>query len=215
MSFRKLLRAFSLAGVFAGAMVLAASSVAQTAESLFLATNTAPVLNLTMQPGEFVGPGQVIRASLRSGTNEFLFVVPDGLHTTTPREGRMVMSSRDMTYHISIRLVEPRPATPELKEMLRAHIANQFDGLNSLEEFTTTIADREGTGFQLRQELRGLAPRQVKMLWVPFKAGVLEFTLNADSGTVSAAQGAFDLVLLTFRSNERGRVELVIRSDKT
>jgi hypothetical protein len=53
------------------------------------------------------------------------------------------------------------------------------------------------------------------MVWVPFKAGLLEFSLNADGGSASAGQGALDMILLTFRSDERGKVEIVRRSDKT
>lgn len=43
----------------------------------------------------------------------------------------------------------------------------------------------------------------------------MEFTLNASNTSAAAAQAALDMVLLTFRSNERGKIEIVRRSDKT
>lgn len=162
-----------------------------------------------------MGDEQVIREFLRSGTNEFMFVVPEGLRTKTAPDGMIVLITGDMSYYVSLRLVAPPPANPELKEVLRERIASQYAHVSSLEGFTTTVADREGTGFQLRQALPGAGGRLIRILWVPFEAGVLEFALNADNNSAPAGQGAFDMILLTLRSNERGRIEIVRRSDKT
>ena len=79
----------------------------------------------------------------------------------------------------------------------------------SLEEFTATVADREGTGFQLRQELPKWVTGLSAFSGCRFKAGVMEFALNADTKSASAGQAAFDMILLTFRSNERGKLEIV------
>ena len=211
---RKTNRTF-LAGVLAGAMVLAADTVAQTANSLVLENNPAPALALTLQPGEMVGQQQIMRALLKSGTNQFLFVVPEGLGIQNVDEGKIVLSSRDMKYYASVRIVAPRPAADGLKEALQEAIAGLYPGVSHLEEFAATVANREGIGACLRQESPGVALRQVRILWVPFKAGVVEFTLVAQSDNLRAAQGAFDMILLTFRSNEGGRLEYVRRSDKS
>ena len=196
-------------------MFFAAGALAQTPNGFVLGTNHTPGLAVTLLPGESVGHEQVTRELIRRGTNEFMFVVPEGLRTQLPSEGVIVLTSRDMSYYLSLRIVAPPPASRELKEALREQIASQYAQASSLQEFTTTVADREGTGFQLRQELRKVGSRLIRILWVPFKAGVLEFALNADNNNASAGQGALDMILLTFRSNERGRIEVVIRSDKT
>ena len=162
-----------------------------------------------------MGQEQVIRELVRSGTNEFMFVVPEGLRSQTPDEGTIVLTDRDVTCNLSIRIVGPAPASPGLKEALREQVASHFPNASSLEEFTTTVADREGTGFQLRQELPKVGGRLIRILWVPFKAGVLEFALNVDTKKASAGQAALDMILLTFRSNERGKIEVVIRSERT
>ena len=203
------------AGALAAVMLLAADAVAQTTTGSVLGTNQAPELAVTIQPGELVGHQQVMRELLRSGTNEFMFVVPEGLRTETAPDGMIMLITGDMSYYLSLRVVAPPPAGLDLKEALRKRIANQYAQVSNLQEFTTTVADREGTGFQLRQELPKVGRRLIRILWVPFKAGVLEFALNANNNNASAGQEAFDMIVLTFRSNERGRIEIVRHSDKT
>ena len=204
-----------LAGTLAAALLLAAGVVAQPPNDFALGTNQSAGLAVTLQPGESVGNEQIIREFIRSGTNEFMFVVPNGLRTQTAPEGNIVLISREMTYYVSLRIVAPPSTNTELNAVLREWIASQYVHASSLEEFTTTVAEREGTGFQLRQALPGVGGRLIRILWVPFKAGGLEIALNADNNSASAGQGAFDMILLTFRSNERGRIEIVRRSDKT
>jgi hypothetical protein len=203
----------SLSGALAGALALAISTLAETTTSQFPGTNSPPALAVSLQPGEIVGREQIVRALLKNGTNEFIFVVPEQLRIQSLERGVIVMTSQDLSYYASVRVVEP--ALAEMKQTLRAQIAGQYAGASGVEEFATTVADQEGTGFQLRQDLPGLPARHIKVLWVPFKVGVLEFTLVADTKSAPIAQGALDMILLSFRSNERGRLELVTHSDKS
>jgi hypothetical protein len=204
-----------LAGALVGTMLLTTGVVAQTTNGSALKANRAPGLVVTFQPGEMVGREQVIRETLTSGTNEFMFVVPEGLRTEAPTQGLVALMAGDRSYYVSIRIVAPPPTNPELREALRESISGQHARMSSLEEFTTCVADREGTGFKLREVLPVVGERFVSTLWVPFKAGVLEFTLNAHSSSALAGQRAFDAILLTLRSNERGKIEIVRRSDKS
>jgi hypothetical protein len=162
-----------------------------------------------------VGHEQVIRQLITSGTNKFVFVVPNGLRTETAPEGMIGLASGDMSYYVSLRIVAPTPVNPAISEALHERITSQYAGASSLEEFTASVADREGTGFQLRQELPKVGGRLIRILWVPFKAGVMEFALNADARNAAAGRAALDMILLTFRSNERGRLEIVQHSDKS
>ncbi len=204
-----------LAGVVAGAMLCAADARAELANGFPDWTNQIPALAVTVQPGEIVGNEQVFRGILRSGTNEFVFVQPEGLRTKTSPEGTIVLISGDMSYYVSIRLIGPPLDGPGLKAALRERIASQYPRASSLEESAVTVAERKGTELQLRQEVASVGSRLVRILWVPFNAGVVEFVLNADADHPSAGQGAFDTILLTFRSNERGRAEIITRSDRT
>ena len=211
---RSLLR-FPLGGFLVATLLFAADGWCQTAGGFVTSSNQPPKLLVRLCPGEFVGHEQVIRQFIRSGTNEFVFVVPDGLRTQTLPEGAIVLTAGDMSYHLGLRIAAPLPAKSNIREALQERIAGRYAGAKSLEGFTASIADREGTGFQLRQEVPGLGNRLVRILWVPFKAGMMEFALSADAKNAAAGRAALDMILLTFRSNERGRLEIVKRSDKS
>jgi hypothetical protein len=187
----------------------------QTAEGFIAGSNQPPRLAVTLCPGELVGHEQVIRQLLSSGTNKFVFVVPAGMRTEPARDGAIVLTAGDMSYYVSLRTAAPFPVNAQIRQALRERIAGQYAGANSLEEFTVGVADQEGTGFQLRQELLGVGSRLVRILWVPFKAGVMEFALNADTKNSAAGRAALEMILLTLRSNERGRLEIVAHSDKS
>ena len=157
----------------------------------------------------------MIRALIRSGTNEFIFVVPDGVRAQTASGGTIVMTSGDLTYSVSLRLSMPAPERSGLTEALAEHVKVRYSNPSGQETLTATVADREGRGVQFQQPLSGMNSRLVRVLWVPFKVGFMEFVLNADSSYASAGEAALDVVLLTFGSNEEGRLKIVRRSDKT
>lgn len=215
MSRHRPLRELRRVGILAGALLLVVDLYAQTPNGFVSSTDQVADFEVKLLPGEQVGHEQIIRGLLKMGTNEFLFVAPDGLRTQKPRAGIVVLISGDMSYYLSIRSIGPAPANSGLKEALQERINVEHPRAGDLEAFTATVADREGTGFQLREKLPGLNSRLIRTVWVPFNAGVLEFGLNADTKMASAAQSALDMLLLTFRSNERGKIVVVRRSEKT
>jgi hypothetical protein len=214
MSHPSLLR-FPLAGLLAAVALLGADVFGGTAEGDFASTNQPPRLAVRLCSGELVGHEQVIRQLLSCGTNKFVFVVPSGLWTETTPEGGIVLTTGDMSYFVSLRIVAPPPVKPKTREALQERIASKYAGASGLEEFTASVADQEGMGFQLRQDLPKVGSRLIRILWVPFKAGVMEFALNADAKNAAAGRAALDMILLTFRSNEQGQLEIVARSDKS
>jgi hypothetical protein len=198
-----------------GTILLALGAVAQTPSGLGLNTNQPSELIVKLYPGELVGHEQVIRQLIKCGTNEFIFVVPEGLRAETLPKGVIMLYGREMNYYASIRIVPPPPAPAGLKASLLEQIASEYSQASGVEEFATTVADREGTGFQLRQDLPKTGDRLVRILWVPFKAGVVEFVVNADHHSAAIGREALDMILLTFRANERGSLEIIERSDKS
>jgi hypothetical protein len=202
-------------GALAGGMLLAAGVEAQLSSDWTPMTNTTPALAVTLQPGEVVGREQVIRELIRAGTSEFMFVVPAGLRTQTPGKDTIALISGEVNYCVLIRMVGSPRTDLGLKEALQEHIARRYSYVNSAEEFTAMVADREGCGLQVPPGVPSREARLARILWVPFKAGVLEFVLTADGASATAGQAALDAILLTFRSNERGPLEIVRRSDKS
>jgi hypothetical protein len=206
---------FRFAGALAGAFFSASSILAQVVNSVASSPNQTVDFALTLLPGERIGEGQVVRGSFSLGTNEFMFVLPEDVRVQQQSTGTITLTSRDRRYFLSIRNVGAETANAELKDALQKWIAGEYPHAGSLEEFSTTVADRTGAGFQLRYKVPGIDTRLVRIIWVPFKAGVLEFALNTDINLASAAQGAMDAILLTFRSNERGKIEITRRSAAT
>jgi hypothetical protein len=201
--------------ILAGAMFGAGVISAQTTNGFDANVGEAPRFSSTVYPGEIVGREQVLRQVIRSGTNEFVFILPYGLGTQNASDGSISLASQDQTYFVTIRMVGAPPLNSGIREGLQERIASQYGSVTNSEQFATMVADREGTGFELEQELPKVGTRLIRIVWVPFKAGLFEFALNADKRRAADAQGALDMILLTFRSNERGKIEIVKRSEKS
>ncbi len=203
------------AAALAGVLISTLVGFAQSPSDFSLRAHQAPVLAVSLLPGEIIGRERVIRALIKTGTNEFMFVLPEGLRSQSPSEGTIMLTSRDMNSYVSIRSIGAASAQLGLKEALRERIISEHPQASNLEDCTTMVAGQEGAGLQLRLARSDVGDRLMRIVWVPFQAGVMEFTLNASNTSAAAAQGALDMVLLTFRSNERGKIEIVRRSDKT
>jgi hypothetical protein len=215
MSHPRTLTQVRLTFALAAAMLFHVKGLAQTTHVPLSGTNLTGGLALSVLPGEAVGREQVIRALIRSGTNEFIFVVPDGLRVQTAPDGTIVMTSQDLTYSVTLRLKEPAPDVVGLAGALAECVKHQYPDGGGQERFTAIVAGREGTGIQLQQKLQGLNPRLVRVLWVPFRPGLMEFVLSADNSSASAAKAALDMIMLTFRSNEGGKLEIMSHSDRS
>jgi len=204
-----------LASTLAGILSFAAWSAAESPSTHGLGKNPPVDFAVKLLPGEILGQERIFRTLIKSGTNEFIFVVPEGLRVEVRDAGSILMASQDLGYYVSIRMLKRPPSDGRLTEALREQIARQYPQARNLEEYNSVVADRAGTGFQLRQALPGGNPRLVHILWVPFRAGLFEFVLSTDSSNASAGFGAFDMIRLTFSSNEGGKLTIVPRSDKT
>jgi hypothetical protein len=215
MSHLNSLRRFRLCSALAGTFLFTVTALAQAPQGVSGATNALPRLAATLQPGETIGREQVVREFLRSGTNEFIFVVPDGTRAETAPAGQIALSSWEQRFYISIRLLEFPTSTPRLKEALRARIVSEYPRATNVELFDTTVGNKRSSGFQLHWNQPGTGLRLVRAVCVPCPAGLLEFTLNTDTHSAPAGQRALNQVLLTLRSNEGGKLEIVRRSDKT
>jgi len=193
------------------AALLAGNAAAQT-----LASNPPPAkATMTLRAGEMVGNEQIIRQFIRAGANEFAFVLPAEVRPDETPEGAPVLASRDRSYYLSVRLTTPSHPLPELRQTLKERVASQYPDALNLEDYTAWADGHEGAGFQLQQRQPQVGIRLIRILQVPFKAGVMEFILNADARNALAGQAALEMVLLTFSSNEHGPLEIIPRSDKT
>jgi len=193
----------------------AADDAGQSPKGLAVGSDQPPRLAVAICPGEVVGREQVLRPLIRSGTNEFVFVLPDGLRAENAPDGRLVLSSRSLRFHLCLRLLPPLGAGSEAPEALRRRAAAQYANSTDLEEYATTVAGCEGRGFELQHTVPQVGRRFARLLWVPFKAGLMEFVLDADAANAPAARAAMDMVLLTFCSNEHGPLQIARRGEQS
>ena len=174
-------------------------------------------LDITVKPGEVVGQEQVIRYAIQSGTNQFIFNLPPEVRSERVNNAGLVLQSTDSRFCLSFRILQAVAAdsAAAATEARKAAALEHFTNTRDLEDFGLTIADRPAQGIQFRHTQPTVGDRLVKIIWVPCAAGVLEFTLNADATKLNLANAALDGVLLTFRSNESGKLEVVRRAENS
>lgn len=162
--------------------------------------------------GEIVGwEGQTRRVFVTRGTNEFFFVVPQGMRVEVNPD-KVALVSADATYFLTFRILNAETAGPGLANSGgRQFLLNQFPNAKVVEEFSRTAAGQTGPALELQYKAAGGMERAVWVALIPSAAGLLEFCLNADPPKAADGQFAFDSMLRTFRSNENGKLEITTR----
>ena len=169
-----------------------------------------------VQPGETVGNETVNRVFLGLGTNEFVFVMPPDLHPEGARPGIIILASDDAGYSLTLRVLQAGGSDSSAAEVeaCQKRTLARFLNPRKVERFTFSVAGRPGLGVQALQDV-SVGERLTKTLWVPCDAGVLEFELTTTPAQARPAMQTMDQVLLTFRSNEKGKLEIIRRSEQT
>jgi hypothetical protein len=170
---------------------------------------------VSLLPGELIGNEQVFRVLFKVGTNEFVFILPPGLRVEPTNEGAISMAPQDMTYYLSVRILGQVMLESGLKAALRECLSNDYPQATSFEEFTTVTAEHQGPGIQFEVVLPRIGDRLLRVVRMPLKAGLVEFTLNASRSNASDAIRALESILSTLRSNDRGTLEIIKRSEQT
>jgi hypothetical protein len=170
---------------------------------------------VALKNGETVGWEQVRRVFVTSGTNEFVFVVPQGLRMDSNPD-KVTLVPTDSSYFLTFRILSAVPigigkSNTSNPDFCRRYVLDRFPAAQILEEFSKTAASRNGPAFELRSKAEGGMERALCVALVPSEAGVLEFTLNADLSKLADAKAAFHSLLRTFRSNESGKLEITAR----
>jgi hypothetical protein len=163
--------------------------------------------------GEIVGrEEQMRRVFVTRGTNEFCFVVLQGMRVEVNPD-KVALVSADATYFLTFRILSPGDAGPGLADSPpgREFLVNQFPNAKVVDEFSRTAAGQDGPALELRYTAAGGMERAVWVALIPSAAGLLEFCLNADPPKAADGQFAFNSLLRTFRSNENGRLEITTR----
>jgi hypothetical protein len=165
---------------------------------------------------ETSGPDIVQRAYIACGTNRFAFVVPPEYRLDGSNPEKIVLSNADYSSFISFRIVAPLnfPAQALEPEKCRQRMLECYPGAKVLEEFSQSAANHSGPAFDVRWTNSSNAVQFARVAFIPSPAGVLEFSLVATDGNFKQGEYFLNSVMLTFRSNEGGKLDIAPLSDK-
>ena len=173
-------------------------------------------LEVEVQPGEIVGNEQVIRLRLRWGTNEFMLMLPPGARSETTSAGTLNIADPKGSYRIELRLLtaDATEDLPKQLQRLKTTVLAAHPKASGTEEFTVNVG-RAALGLQLSDTMPPFGERWYRVIWAPCAAGILEFSLNATAGQGRAAVQTLDTLLVTLRTNEKGKLEITRRLERS
>lgn len=179
-------------------------------------TNLPSPFKVVSRNEEMLGDRPVQRAYLSKGTNQFAFVVPPGFRLNATSPGKLSLINANDNGFITFRVAAPLPSWPrELSaDDCRDLVSAQFPTAKIDREFTQPVADHSGPAFDVSWTNSGGGGQSARIVFLPSPAGILEFCLEGNPNSFGANQTAFYSVLLSFRTNERGKLEIAPLSDR-
>jgi len=173
-----------------------------------------PAFKVLLKSEEVVGGTKakpVQRVFLNSGTNKFMFLAPLDFRVDASEPDKIVMSSPEYGCFISVQFVEPvkseSGAVPP--EAWRNLALGDFPGAVITSEFAMNAANHSGPAFELQWANSTGLSQSGCAAFIPLAAGVLEFKLLAHADKYPDGRYFFNSLLLGFRSNESGKLEIL------
>ena len=200
-----LMAAFVRGALAAGAEKAEAESSAQNIPS------PPPTLEASVKGDDFVGNRIVNHAYVSYGTNRFSFVVPEGCHVDGASGEKLVVVNEGYDCFLSFRVVGPLPAgNRELQpEVCRQLLLSRYPGATISEEYSRSVANHSGPAFDFQWLNSSGAPQSGRVVFVPMAAGFVEFSLITTVEKAISGQTLFHRFLLTFRTDESGKLDVV------
>ena len=188
-------------------------------ESIEVPAKPEPVLmpsfTATLKNGETIGIEQIRRAHLSSGTNQFAFVVPEGFRMDASNPERVVLADSNYNFFLSVRIVVPGRFRDAQTDLCRDLLLKQHPGARISDEFSQSAANRSGPAFDAQWDAVGGTVQSARVAFIPTSIGILEFSLLSRPDKFAQGKYYLNFLLLTFRSNEGGTLELPVFSDKS
>jgi hypothetical protein len=199
-----------LALAVCGALLLVAGARADDLVSGAAAPQPV-ALDVTIKKGELVGTEQIQRALITVGTNQFMIVAPGDARVSVPTPDRVTFIPTDYHYYLSFRVLNVAEAPPDTltADFYRGQLQSQYPGASIVTESSEMALNHSGPAFDLRWTTAAGEVELVRVAYIPCRAGVLEFSLLVDRKKNNEAQCNFRGLLITCRSNENGKIEIV------
>lgn len=183
-------------------------STARGADAYTIGGSEATPLQVSIKRGELIGHNQVQRAFVTSGTNEFLMVVPGGARASLAKPDQLTIVPTDYGYYLSFRIIAFASTEASSSNYYRDLILTRYPGAKIIETSSEGAGGHAGPAFDLQWTTTGGVDQLVRVAFIPSAAGVLEFTLIVDEKKSAEGQSNFRDLLMNFRSNESGRLQV-------
>ena len=159
---------------------------------------------LTSRGVEIPEAGYVTNTILSSARHELMFVPPHGWRQSFDTNALLlVWNSGDFATEIRMRIAPAWPP-PQLKpEDLREKIRRDFPAARLKEEFACYTCGGHGLAFDLDESGRNDLTTRMRVAFVPFGGGTVEFTLITPAQDFARNQLLLGHLLNSFRASPR------------
>lgn len=176
-------------------------------------TNSPAALATRIKAEEIVGSQPIARAYVTCGTNQFAFAVPPGYQADASNPRRITVTSADLSITVTFNLAEQGTgaSSEDSADTCREAVLGRYRGAKILSEFSKRAAGHDGPAFDLTWTNPGGSEEAIRLAFVPSRAGVMEFTAKSSPDKFDQSRYALNFLMLSFRSNEHGKLENEIR----
>jgi len=191
---------------------LATVAGAQVSYVGLISTNTPPPgLKAQVKDEEMIGETPVHHAYLTYGTNQFSFILPDGYRLDCSNPNKLVVINDSYDCFMSFHVVSSLPADQlsATADFCRDLLLQRFPGAKITDQCSRTVANHAGPAFDFEVQQSGASLQSGRAIYVAAPAGILEFSLTSPADKFSSYQQFFNALLLTFRTNEGGKLQVV------
>ena len=129
-----------------------------------------------------------------------------------------MLSDPNYNWYLAIRIVAPLPSRVDgsvQTEYARDILLRQHPGAKISDEFSLSAANSPGPAFDAQWEGVSGTVQSTRVAFIPFPVGILEFSLLSKPEKFTQGKYFLNFLLLTFRSNEGGNLDMPVFSGKS
>ena len=198
-----------------GGLLFASRGLADEApqETVTPATNR-PAFNASVRGGEQNGDHQVQRAFLNIGAAKLAFIIPTDFFMDASDPQKIVLSDSGGNCFITVR-THPTSEANANSDFFKAEALTRFPGAKISSESSESAGNHSGPAFNLQWSGPSGETQSARIAFIPFGAGVLEFSVLTRSAKFKDAQLYLTVLLSSLRTNESGKLVIVPLHDNT
>jgi hypothetical protein len=174
------------------------------------ANSLVPALTAAVKDEETIGDRPIHHAYLTFGTNQFSFIVPDGYRVDCSNPEVLAVINQNYDCFITMRVIDRLPAGAQEvhPDTCRELLLARYPDASITEEYSRSVANHVGPAFDFQWLNPGKSLQSGRVIYVPMAGRIVEFSLVVEAGKFSGCQQFFHAILLTFRTNEKGKLEV-------